>query len=81
MIDEKLTNDFLELVEENKKLIFKVSHIYCDSTIDKKDLFQEIIANLWKAYPGFKGKSKVSTWIYKISLTCFIHKPQICQNF
>ncbi|MGQ1946072.1 hypothetical protein ACT3CD_03075 [Geofilum sp. OHC36d9] len=33
MIDEALTNDFLELVEENKKLIFKVSHIYCDSTI------------------------------------------------
>lgn len=72
MIDEKLTNDFLELVEENKKLIFKVSHIYCDSTIDKKDLFQEIIANLWKAYPGFKGNSKVSTWIYKISLNTAI---------
>jgi len=24
MIDEKLTNDFLELVEVNKKLIYKV---------------------------------------------------------
>ena len=53
MIDEKLTNEFLELVEENKKLIYKVSQIYCDTTIDKKDLFQEIVANLWKAYPGF----------------------------
>jgi len=68
MIDKKLTDDFLELVDENKKLIFKVSHMYCDRTIDKKDLFQEIIANLWKAYPSFKGNSKVSTWIYRISI-------------
>lgn len=72
MIDEKITNDFLELVEENKKLIYKVSHMFCDRTIDKKDLFQEIIANLWKAYPNFKGNSKVSTWIYRISINTAI---------
>ncbi len=68
MIDKTLTDEFLELVEKNKKLIYKVSHMYCDDTIDKKDLFQEIVANLWKAYPNFKGNSKVSTWIYRISI-------------
>ena len=72
MIDDKLTNEFLNIVEENKKLIYKVSHIYCDSTIDKNDLFQEIVANLWKAYPDFKGNSKISSWIYKIALNTAI---------
>ncbi|HAM99626.1 MAG TPA: RNA polymerase subunit sigma-70 [Marinilabiliales bacterium] len=72
MIDKKLTDEFLELVEKNKKLIYKVSHMYCDHTIDKKDLFQEIVANLWKAYPNFKGNSKVSTWIYRISINTAI---------
>ena len=72
MIDEKLTHEFLDLVEENKKLIYKVSHMYCDSTIDKKDLFQEIVANLWKAYPGFSGQSKVGTWIYRVSINTAI---------
>ena len=72
MIDKKVTDDFLELVEENKKLIYKVSHMYCDRTIDKKDLFQEIIANLWKAYPNFKKNSKISTWIYRISINTAI---------
>jgi RNA polymerase sigma-70 factor, ECF subfamily len=72
MIDKKLTDEFLELVEKNKKLIYKVSHMYCDNTIDKKDLFQEIVANLWKAYPNFKGNSKVSTWIYRISINTAI---------
>lgn len=72
MIDGKLTNEFLNVVEENKKLIYKVSCIYCDSTIDKEDLFQEIIANLWKAYPDFKGNSKISSWIYRIALNTAI---------
>ena len=68
MIDEKLTENFLELVETNKKLIYKVSHMFCENGIDKRDLFQEIIINLWKAYPKFKGNSKVSTWVYRISI-------------
>jgi RNA polymerase sigma-70 factor, ECF subfamily len=68
MINEKLTEPFLELVEDHKKLIYKVSHMYCDANIDKRDLFQEIIVNLWKAYPNFRGDSKVSTWIYKIAI-------------
>lgn len=72
MIDEQLTDKFLEIVEENKKLIYKVSHMYCDSYFDKKDLFQEIVANLWKAYPRFNGHSKISTWIYKISINTAI---------
>ena len=72
MIDEQLTNEFLNIIEENKKLIYKASRIYCDSVIDKNDLFQEIIANLWKAYPEFKGNSKISSWIYRIALNTAI---------
>lgn len=72
MIDKTVTNEFLEIVEENKKLIYKVSHMYCDSSNDKKDLFQEIVINLWKAYPNFNGISKISTWIYRISLNTAI---------
>ncbi|MDH8702735.1 RNA polymerase sigma-70 factor (ECF subfamily) [Dysgonomonadaceae bacterium PH5-43] len=72
MVDEKITNEFLILIEDNKKLIYKVSHIYCESKMEKEDLFQEIIANLWKAYPNFKGNSKVSTWIYRIALNTTI---------
>jgi len=72
MIDKEVTDKFLDLIEENKKLIYKVSHMYCDHDIDKQDLFQEIIANIWEAYPRFRGDSKVSTWIYKISLNTAI---------
>jgi len=72
MIDDKLYAEFLELAENNKKLIYKVSHMYCDNIIDKKDLFQDILLNMWTAYPNFKGKSKISTWVYRISLNTAI---------
>ncbi len=68
MIDEILTDKFLELVEENKKLIYKVSHMFCDIDEDRSDVFQEIISNLWTAHPNFKNQSKVSTWIYRIAI-------------
>lgn len=72
MDNQKLQTDFIEIVEDNKKLIYKVSHMYCDSTIDKKDLFQDIISNLWISYPSFQNKSKISTWIYRVSLNTAI---------
>jgi RNA polymerase sigma-70 factor, ECF subfamily len=72
MDNDKLQIEFNDLIENNKKLIYKVSHMYCDSIIDKKDLFQDIISNLWIAYPRFQGKSKVSTWVYKVSLNTAI---------
>lgn len=72
MIDERLTEQFLELVEDNKKLIYKVSMMYCDNEIDKGDLFQEIIYNLWKGFPSFRGDSKASTWVYRVSINTAI---------
>ena len=35
------------------------------------DLFQEILINMWKGFPAFRGESTVSTWIWRVSLnTC-----------
>ena len=72
MDNNKLQSDFMELIEGNKKLIYKISYIYCNNAVDKKDLFQDIITNLWIAYPSFQNKSKISTWIYRIALNIAI---------
>ena len=39
---------------------------------DREDLFQEIVIQLWKAYPKFRGDSKFSTWLYRIALNTAI---------
>jgi len=60
--------EFLKLIEDNKGIIHKVSKMYMDKSDDREDLFQEIILQLWKAYPSFKNKSKFSTWMYRVAL-------------
>lgn len=59
---------FLELVEDNQRIIHKVCGIYRDSPEDREDLFQEIVFQLWKAFPAYAGKSKLTTWMYRIAL-------------
>ena len=46
--------------------------MYRDTREDQEDLFQEIVLQLWKSYPKFRGESKVSTWMYRIALNTAI---------
>jgi RNA polymerase sigma-70 factor (ECF subfamily) len=63
-----LKEQFQNMIATHQGLIFKVCHMYCDNPEDKEDLFQDVLLQLWRAYPGFKGQSKVSTWLYQVAL-------------
>lgn len=67
-----LEKEFLEKIEKHKGVIFKISKMYMDNFDDQKDLFQEIIFQVWKAYPTFEGRSAFSTWLYRIALNTAI---------
>ena len=35
------------------------------------DLYQEILINLWRGFPAYRGESSLKTWIWRVSLnTC-----------
>lgn len=59
---------FLTLINQHKAIIHKVSKMYMNDVELQRDLFQEIVMQLWKAYPSFKGNSKFSTWMYRVAL-------------
>lgn len=59
---------FNQILEDNKSRIYRICRIYAVSPIEPQDLFQEVVFHIWKSYSTFKGKSNVSTWIYKIAL-------------
>ena len=66
--DEK---EFITMIRQNERIIYKVASFYADTNQPISDLYQEVVLNLWKAYPSFRGESKLSTWIYRIALnTC-----------
>ena len=88
-----LEQEFLERIEKHKGVLFKISKMYMDEPEDQNDLFQEITYQLWKAYPSFEGKSKFSTWMYRVALNTaivflksekkrgFISREEEIQNF
>ncbi|MBZ4188465.1 RNA polymerase sigma factor [Niabella beijingensis] len=63
---------FLEHIEAHQGILHKICNLYRDSKEDREDLFQEIVFQLWKAFPTFQGNSKISTWIYRIALNTAI---------
>lgn len=63
---------FSALIVAHQKLIYKVCHMYADLPEDVEDLFQEIVLNLWRAYPSFENRSQVGTWLYRVALNTAI---------
>ncbi len=65
-------------------MIYKVCYLYTTPTATLNDLYQDVVLNLWKAFPKFRRECKISTWIYRIALnTCisFIRKEKNVPEF
>ena len=64
--------DFISLLNQHQKIIYKVCNLYMDKHADREDLFQEITSQAWKAFGNFRGDAKFSTWLYRVALNTAI---------
>ena len=60
--------DFASLIKQHSRIINKVSYFYATDKLPFDDLRQEIYVNIWLGLSQFRGDSKMSTWIYRVSL-------------
>ena len=67
-----IQEDFVRQVQANGGIIQKICRLYGETRPDREDLFQEIVVQLWKALPTFRGQSKFSTWMYRVALNTAI---------
>ena len=77
--EEGLEQKFVSMIQANERIIYKVCYMYTTQRNTLNDLYQEVVLNLWKAFPNFRSDCKISTWIYRIALnTCisFIRKDK-----
>lgn len=66
-----LEQEFELLVRRHKSTIYTVCFMFSKDSDEVDDLFQEVLINLWRGFPTFKGDSKVETWIWRVSFnTC-----------
>jgi RNA polymerase sigma factor (sigma-70 family) len=68
----KHQSEFVALLEEHQNIVHRICRIYTQSEAEHKDLFQEISIQLWQSFDRFEGKSKFSTWMYRVGLNTAI---------
>ena len=69
------------MVREHKNTIYTVCFMFSKDSDEVNDLFQEVLINLWKGFESFEGKSKVDTWIWRVSFnTCISQERKKKRN-
>jgi RNA polymerase sigma-70 factor (ECF subfamily) len=65
---------FAAAMESNTDRIYRICCCYVRDEEQRKDVFQEVLINIWESLDSFRGDSQISTWIYRIAVnTCLGH--------
>ena len=59
---------FVDLVYEHQGILHRICSVYASSPEDREDLYQEILMQSWRSFASFNGRSKFSTWLYRVAL-------------
>ena len=69
MDEKKLKKDFVDMLSRSESMLYEVCMMYTDHSVEQvHDLFQEIACRLWEGYPGFRGESKETTWVWRVAV-------------
>lgn len=64
----KKEEKFNAIVSENSERIQRICRYYNSNTEDQKDMYQEVLVNIWKSLDSFRGDSAISTWVYRVAV-------------
>ena len=62
------TKDFNHLVEGHSTFVYNVAFRMMGNPQDAEDVAQEAFISAFRAYERFRGESKVTTWLYRITV-------------
>jgi len=68
MSTSQLDTTFIKVINQNLNIAHKVARIYFEDADEREDVKQEMMYQLWRSYPSFDGRSKFSTWMYRVCL-------------
>lgn len=59
---------FNQIISENSGRIQRICSYYNSDKENQKDMYQDVLVNIWKSLDNFRGEAAVSTWIYRIAV-------------
>jgi RNA polymerase sigma factor (sigma-70 family) len=67
-----MEKEFIELINRHPGILYKVCRAFGQQEADRQDLYQEIVLQLWRAFPTFRHQANASTWMYRIAMNTAI---------
>lgn len=63
---------FAALLDQHRRILYKVAGTYARSAHDRQDLVQEMAVQLWRSFDRYDPSLRFSTWTYRIALNVAI---------
>ena len=63
---------FVALLDEHRKIVFKVANLYCRNEADFGDIVQEVVLQAWRSFDRYDESRRFSTWLYAVALNVAI---------
>ena len=57
---------FEQLVRRYDRKVLSIASLYTSNEEDAKDIYQEAFLRVYRGLPGFRGKSRFSTWLFRV---------------
>lgn len=68
---QEKTELFNSILARHSNLVYKVCRGYAADDDHLKDLYQEVLANVWEGLESFGNRCRLSTWLYRVAInTC-----------
>lgn len=72
-MDDEHQRRFADLWHAHRGIALKVASVYARGAEDRRDLVQEIGAQLWRSFANFdERRARFSTWMYRVALNVAI---------
>lgn len=65
---ENQEGQFLYLIEKHQGTLKRICKAYTPDAEEARDLFQDVLVELWRSFPQFRGESSRYTWMYRVAL-------------
>lgn len=58
----------LALLQDHDAAVRRIAGVYAGGDGEEEDLYQEILTQVWRSLPSFRGNSTAGTWLYRVAL-------------
>ena len=69
-----MINNFDEIVENYSDFVYNVAYRMMGEPQDAEDVSQDAFISAYRAFERFRGESKVTTWLYRITVNAALMK-------